>query len=210
MNGSAALRFNGGPALRVASPVSLHSIAPRALPRPSLLPRAGAPISARPWAPSRSIRIAHPINYVAPQQYLPRPTPSYSRPNYVAPQQYYSRPAPRPMVPLGRAPVFSVTRSDGQPAGLPSSSYAAPPVWRAPPASAPAYSSPPSFQQRWEAPRSFTPAPRVEVPRYQAPPSYQPSHLAPPTHLAPPSSVRPSFSVPAPATHAPVFRGRSF
>jgi hypothetical protein len=221
--GSATVRVNAGPTLAPGSglgsslPRSLRTVAPGALPQSNIVPRAGVPLSQRPWvqhrattldptyrrpnsipigprtvAPSGSYPIYNPPRTYNPQVTIPsRDAVTPPRPLQYAPQNSY---APRPIY---NPPVRTYNPPSYMP---PARSYSPPtPIYNPPTRSY----NPPSYSPPM---RSYSPpSPSYSPPtRSYSPPSYS----APVYRSAPspaPSMSRPSYS-PAPMMRGPAIR----
>jgi hypothetical protein len=198
--GGATVRFNAGPLAGAVHPglrpVPLHSIAPNALPRPTVMPRPGMPLQARPWVqhPGSPGWAGRPLAPAVghPTPVAPRPMPGFSRPTVPAPG--LSRPLPsrplngtvtvvRPTPPVYRGPA---------------------PVYRAPTYAGPMYHAPAPMYHA-PAPMYHAPAPMYHAPTYAGPVYHAPAapayHAPAPTYHAP---AAPAYHAPAaPAYHAP-------
>ncbi len=199
--GSASVRVNAGPTLQAgvglgkSLPVALRTVQPNALPQSHIAPRAGVPLSQRPWVqhpgtldPYRRGPASIPIG--------PRPTynpPAYNPPRtYSPPSSYAPRPAYNPPVHTYQPPSYS------------------PPVrtYSPPSYSAPARTYPPSYNPPVHTyqPPSYSPP----VHTYQ-PPSYSPPArtYSPPSYSAPARSYSPPAYHSAPSYSAPSYHAPS-
>jgi hypothetical protein len=196
--GSATTRVNAGPTRIAGAPFApgrLASIAPQAMPKLAVQPRAGTPLAARPWAQAMARR---------------PPAPRPPAPGQGASASYDRRPAFGGGV-GGASPGYRATAVAPHPG-----SYAPPPS-RAPvpshgsftPAAAPprfGY-SPPQGSTHFYAPvRSYSPPPAASF--HAAPPAraYSPPPPAfhePPPHQVAPHSFSPPPAAPPPPAHVP-------
>jgi hypothetical protein len=213
--GKATVRVNAGPTslavgrgVGVTTPVSLRTLAPRALPHPSVVTHHGVALASRPWVRAgvgrvgsisnvpRPISIpigpqhsssARPI-YNAPvradERAPARPYDATARPNmYVAPSR--TTMPPRPYVRQQNDPVYRNS------APVYNNSNSAAPVYRSS-ESAPVYR--PSYSQPVYRPSESTPVyrPSESAPSYQrsySAPTYQPSYSQPSYRVAPANRV---------------------
>jgi hypothetical protein len=184
-------RYNAGPNPSLlhtpVRPIPLHN-APRAMPHPTVIARAGVPIQSRPYyrnmAPSRSI-----------------PIRAYSNPRSVVLGARTPQPMPRPIGPVtpGQSHPYNgsltvVHPTPAQSVYLPSR---VPPAYHAP---APTQYSAPSYHYNAPAPSYHYSAPAPSY-HYSAPaPSYHYSAPAPAAHYSAPAPSY-HYSAPAPAAH---------
>ena len=190
------VRFNAGPPSRLVAattgraltPVSLRSVAPRALPSQAIAPRASTPIGQRPWMQPRAFgggtTIARAPHTLGSQPIYSRPgtTTIQARPQ---PLQYrasqaiqYRAPAPQAYRAYAapRNGSLQVYRSDGRYYGAPAQAYHAAPQYHY---SAPAQSYHAAPQYRYSAPmQSYHAAPAY----HYAAPAQQSFHAAPSFH----------------------------
>jgi hypothetical protein len=232
----AAVRFNAGPPAHVVAstlgrpvaPVALAAVAPRLMPRTTIVPRTGMPVQSRPWMQSRPIggAFSHPVpgarTIGAPRPAAPifqRPQPLSSMPpggRYVPPPAVQGRaqgmpwrtPAPLPPQRQGQlyvAPPQSqrFATPAPQPYHPPAQSFQPQPYRYAPPPMQQHFSPPPvAHGPVYSAPpmqQHFSPPPVAHGPVYSAPPMQQ--HFSPPPqqHFSPPPQQQ-HFS-PPPAQH---------
>jgi hypothetical protein len=192
--GGTPVRINAGPSSamvaqatgRPMTPVSLAAVAPRALPRPNIVPHLGTPLQSRPWMQSRPIggAFSHTVDGAR----------TIGAPRPMAPTQ---RPAsPPPAYRPGRlGAVYSPTAAGPWRPSAPIYHYSQPAYHYSPPAAH--YYSPPAYHPAAPAYHYSAPAPSY---RYSAAPSYHYSAPAPSYHYnAPAPSYH--YNAPAPSYH---------
>jgi hypothetical protein len=183
--GGATVRVNAGPTalsvgagVGISTPVTLHTVAPHALPRANIAPHAGVPLAQRPWAgrvAATPVRTSIPIG----PQHPGAAQPIYNRPVY-QPRPGYAPPAYHPVTPpRSYAPQYTPPQTYGRTA--PAYHYAPP---------APAYHyAPPAPAYHYAPAQTYRPS-------YSAP-SYHSSYSAPSYHYSAPT---PSYHYSAPST----------
>ena len=199
--GGATVSFNAGPSAHLVAQtvghpvtsVALNSIAPHALPRATIVPRAGVPIASRPWVQSRTIggAFAHPAPGARTLgNPAGRPSPAMT-PQPLRTQPFHGYNTPAQQQPYRYAQPAQQPYHYAQPAQQP--------YHYAQPAQQPYHYAQPAPQYHYSAPaQSYHPSYSAPAPQYHYSAPAQSYH---PSYSAPAQSYHPSYSAPAATQH---------